>query len=291
MVKFYEENRFEELEKVLDKTYNSHIISKLVEGLCALGNAQQLVNLYTKSFSKFSNDDRLKIIEEICRKGGFKELREFVESSIYIPSEHRKRVIKQMSEKGTFDELADFLNNTRAYLGLDDEKVLKEKLAELAKRIEEEPKTVTVVERKQDIKRKREYKYDIFICHASEDKKECADEIAGKLREKGLKVWYDDFVLRIGDSLWRKINEGLKNSMFGIVILSPNFFKKDWPQKELSALATLERDGRKVILPIWHEVSFKDVVKYSPALADRLAAKTEDGIDEAVTKILEAIKG
>ena len=71
--------------------------------------------------------------------------------------------------------------------------------------------------------------YDVFVSHATEDKEEVARPIANALTEAGLRVWYDEFELRIGDSLRRKIDHGLARSRFGIVVLSPSFFAKKWP--------------------------------------------------------------
>ena len=132
--------------------------------------------------------------------------------------------------------------------------------------------------------------WDLFICHASEDKNELVRPLAEKLVSYGLKVWYDDFTLELGDSLRRSIDEGLTKSRYGIVILSPSFFNKEWPQKELDGLVARERDGINVILPIWHKVKFDDVVKYSPILADKIAAKSSEGIEKVTEKILIAIK-
>jgi len=113
--------------------------------------------------------------------------------------------------------------------------------------------------------------YDFFISHATEDKETFVSSLAEKLKEKGKEVWYDDFTLIVGDSLRRKIDEGLKNSRFGIVVLSTNFFNKNWPQYELDGLVAREMNGIKVILPIWHKVSKDEVMSYSPTLADKVA--------------------
>jgi hypothetical protein len=131
--------------------------------------------------------------------------------------------------------------------------------------------------------------WDFFICHASEDKKDAAVPIYNGLLEKGYKVWFDKFELKLGDSLRKKIDEGLRGSKYGIVILSSYFFEKKWPQNELDGLVALEQDGKKRILPIWHNLGFEDVKKYSPILAGRLAAKTSEGIEIAVDKIIKAI--
>jgi hypothetical protein len=54
--------------------------------------------------------------------------------------------------------------------------------------------------------------------------------LANALKVGGLDVWYDEFELRIGDSLRRKIDQGLAKSRFGIVVLSKDFFRKGLDQ-------------------------------------------------------------
>ena len=140
------------------------------------------------------------------------------------------------------------------------------------------------------VKKKRTLtpQWDFFICHASEDKEYAVLPIYNGLQEKGHKVWLDKFELKLGDSLRKKIDEGLRGSRYGIVILSSSFFEKEWPKNELDGLVALEQDGKKRILPIWHNITFEEVKKYSPILAGRLAAKTSEGIDVVVDKIIEA---
>ena len=82
------------------------------------------------------------------------------------------------------------------------------------------------------------WEYDAFVSHAGEDKAEVARPLAEALRELGLAVWYDEFELRIGDNLRRKIDAGIANSRFGIVILSEHFFAGQWPQYELDGIVT-----------------------------------------------------
>ena len=90
------------------------------------------------------------------------------------------------------------------------------------------------------MKNKANYKWDVFISHASEDNETVAVPLAKMLGEKGLLVWIDKQQLRLGDSLRRKIDEGLLQSRLGIVILSKSFFFKEWPKKELDALVSRE---------------------------------------------------
>ena len=97
--------------------------------------------------------------------------------------------------------------------------------------------------------------YDVFISHATEDKDAVARPLAISLVSRGLRVWYDEFELRIGASLRRNIDLGLARSRFGVVVISPSFFAKNWPQYELDGLVTREMNGEQVILPLWHEIS------------------------------------
>lgn len=131
--------------------------------------------------------------------------------------------------------------------------------------------------------------YDAFICHASEDKEEIAAPLAEALQGLGLNVWYDDFALTVGDSLWQSIDKGLSESRYGVVVLSPHFFEKDWTQKELDGLAAKEIGGKKVILPVWHKVDRDFVTQRSSMLAGRFATKSSLGIDKVVDDLVLAI--
>lgn len=132
--------------------------------------------------------------------------------------------------------------------------------------------------------------FDVFISHASEDKDEIVRPLASALAARGLSVWYDEFELRIGDSLRRKIDAGIARSRFGIVVLSPDFFAKSWPQYELDGLVTMAVSGRQVLLPLWHGVTRGDVITQSPSLADKVALRTADStIDDISDEIASVI--
>jgi TIR domain len=131
--------------------------------------------------------------------------------------------------------------------------------------------------------------WDAFICHASEDKKDFVDPFAHRLRDSGLSVWYDVFSLKLGDSLRRKIDEGLAKSRYGIVVLSRHFFSKEWPQNELDGLMIREIAGTKVILPIWHKLTADEVRQHSPILAGRVAARSEHGLEKVIAEVRDAM--
>jgi len=130
--------------------------------------------------------------------------------------------------------------------------------------------------------------WDVCISHATEDHG-FVDALAGALSKAGLRIWLDRQELRIGDSLTEKIDEGLARSRFGVVILSPSFLAKRWPRQELNGLLAREEDGRKTILPVWHQIDKQTLASYSPILADRLASTTDRGISAVAADIVQVV--
>ena len=113
---------------------------------------------------------------------------------------------------------------------------------------------------------------ELFISHASEDKDPFVRALANALMSFGVRVWYDEFELKLGDSLSRSIDEGLSRTAFGLVVLSKSFFAKRWTEYELRGLTAREVAAEgKVILPVWLGVTKEDVLKFSPPLADKYA--------------------
>lgn len=136
-----------------------------------------------------------------------------------------------------------------------------------------------------------EKEFDVFISHASEDKVEVVRPLANALKNEGLKVWYDEFELKIGDSLRRKIDKGLANSKFGIVVLSKDFIRKGWTNYELDGIITKSVSGEQIVLPIWHNLTKKEVIDFSPSLADKLARNTSSyTVEEIAIEIAEVIQ-
>lgn len=128
--------------------------------------------------------------------------------------------------------------------------------------------------------------YDAFICHASEDKDRFVRPLAQALTSMGYRIWYDEFELRVGDSLRQSIDRGLASSEYAIVVLSRAFFRKNWPQYELNGLTAREIEGRKVILPVWYGIEKAEILGFSPALADKVAVETKGRRVRQVAELL-----
>ena len=136
--------------------------------------------------------------------------------------------------------------------------------------------------------------YDVFISYASEDKTEFVHPLANELRNAGLRVWYDEFEMGIGDSLRGKIDHGIAHSRFSVVVLSRSFVKKGWPSYELDGIVTrsVSGDSDKTLLPIWHDITKQEVMNYSPSLAGKVAWSTANyTIAEIASEIVDVVRG
>jgi hypothetical protein len=127
---------------------------------------------------------------------------------------------------------------------------------------------------------------DVFVSHAFEDKDEIARPLVEALVDRGISVWFDEYELRLGDSIRKKIEQGLRDSRHGLIIMTKNFFNREWTQKELSAL---ESSGKRV-MPVWHGITAQDVETLFPILADRYAISTSRGLNAVVDEVMRAIR-
>jgi len=114
-----------------------------------------------------------------------------------------------------------------------------------------------------------------FISYDSRDKESIARPLATELFNRMCPVWFDEFSLKIGDNLRESIERGIKECKRCILILSKNFLSNDgWAKTEFDSVFTKELiEKQNVILPIWVDVSEKEVCKYSPSLANKVAIK------------------
>lgn len=194
-------------------------------------------------------------------------------------NQYNDNLTREVEEK--LDQITNALSEQSQFLA---------KLGTPLKAPEEEPNLESVLTQPKTsrVRNKESKNFDVFICHASEDKS-FVDSLADELRKAGMEVWYDAFQLGWGDDLRSAIDNGLKNSLFGIVVFSKSFLLgKKWTEYELNGLFAREEKGKKVILPLWHKITRDDIAQYSPSLADRFA-KSSDSINEIVKELKSLI--
>ena len=130
-------------------------------------------------------------------------------------------------------------------------------------------------------------KWDLFISHASEDKGTFVKPLVLELIKRNINVWYDQFSLSPGSSLKESIEKGIRDSDFGVVILSRKFFEKKWPKKELNAIFTKELIGdSERLIPIWYEIEVNEIFRESPMIADIVALSSRNLSIEEIAREL-----
>ena len=134
--------------------------------------------------------------------------------------------------------------------------------------------------------------FDVFISHATEDKDDFVRHLYHALSMKSLTVWYDEQELRIGDNLRQKLDDGLARSRFGVVVLSPSFFQKNWTNYELDGLIARQMAGEHIILPIWHRLTRQEILVQAPSLADVIALNSSiHTVEQMAEEIANRVNG
>jgi hypothetical protein len=136
-----------------------------------------------------------------------------------------------------------------------------------------------------------EKKWDVFISYAHEDKESIARPLAEELSRQGLKVWFDEFLMDKSREIFKEINDGMANSKYAIAIISLSYLSKDWTIHEFSGLYELSDTQEIKILPVWHDISKREIANKFPLVItlSAVATSTTD-FNLLVKKIMRVIK-
>ena len=132
---------------------------------------------------------------------------------------------------------------------------------------------------------------DVFISHASEDKETVARPLAISSADLNITYWFDQQEILIGDNIRQKIDEGIRSSRFGVIILSPDFLAKGWTNYELDGLTNLQMTQNGTLLPVWHNITRVQIAAYSLSLAGIASMSTSDySVPQIATAIARKIR-
>ena len=131
-------------------------------------------------------------------------------------------------------------------------------------------------------------KVDFFICHASEDKETFVKDLAHQLIRNSATVFYDEYSIKLGDSLSQKINEGIVNANNGVIVLSNFFFEKKWTNAELQAIFNKSINENFKLFIIYHNIGNEDVRTRYPLLADIKATNSSKGFEKVAEELFKA---
>jgi len=128
-----------------------------------------------------------------------------------------------------------------------------------------------------------------FISYDSRDKEAVAKKIAFGLQKMFCPVWYDEYSLKIGDNLRDSIERGLKECKKCVLVLSPNFISNNgWTKKEFDSIFTREiLEEQQLVLPVWFNVTERQVYDYSPSLLNVKGAIWNDLGEKEVCRQLK----
>lgn len=119
--------------------------------------------------------------------------------------------------------------------------------------------------------------YDAFISHASKDKEELVEELNASLEKLGINIFYDKKALEWGDNWKQRIIEGTQKAEFAIIVISENFFDREWTERELNEFLNRQNsNGQKLILPILHNITIGQLKEKYPSVADIQGISTKD---------------
>ena len=120
-------------------------------------------------------------------------------------------------------------------------------------------------------------KYDVFISHANKDKLSYVNDLNRAIKKLGINVFYDTDVLSWGDNFKQVILDGTAKSEFAIIVISKNFFDREWTERELDEfLAQQTATGQKIVLPLLYGVTLDELKEKYPTLGDIQAITSKD---------------
>jgi hypothetical protein len=128
---------------------------------------------------------------------------------------------------------------------------------------------------------------DMFLCHAWDDRQGAAKELRDLLTARGVKVWFSEDDVGLGEPLMRAIDRGLAASRIGLVLVTPALLRRlparGVADKELSALLAGNR-----LVPVVHGTTYEELREISPLLASRTGLDTaENTMEEVATKLAD----
>lgn len=122
---------------------------------------------------------------------------------------------------------------------------------------------------KQEVSKNNIFEYDVFISHANKDKEDLIEELYQSLSKLGISIFYDKESLEWGDNWKERILNGTMKAEFAIIVISENFFDREWTERELSEFLNRQnRNGQKLILPIIHNITTEQLKAKYPNVAD-----------------------
>ena len=141
--------------------------------------------------------------------------------------------------------------------------------------------------KKAEEARRNRKQYDVFISHANADKLDYVDDLYMAIRKLGISIFYDSESLSWGDKWKDEILNGTESSEFAIIVISDNFFDREWTERELSEFFNRQNEsGQKIILPLLHKITIDNLKAKYPHIGDIQCISSERYSKDQVALLL-----
>jgi hypothetical protein len=130
--------------------------------------------------------------------------------------------------------------------------------------------------------------HDVFISYATEDN-DFASDVAYGLKVNGISVWWAPLSLKVGNKLLDSVEQGIRESRQGILVLSAHYLAKDWTSYEMDVLLREHIETGKTLLPIWLGVTKAEVEAWHAGLGGIVAITETRSIKDVISKLIGAL--
>lgn len=248
------------IEKQTKEAQKQAKLQQLRDRASAIISGAKFVNGF-----RIMDDSAEKILSIILEKYAQMEEKNKEINLLYedIPDEYQYSIdleLEKLQMYGVISSYINFIGNSRIYLSDVGINYFNNKI----EAIEQEKNDAEQIERTTTRKT-----YDVFLSHAAKDKSEYVDSLYVTLRRLGINVFYDTDVISWGDKWKDVIINGTETSEFAIIVVSNNFFGREWTERELTEFLSRQNDnGQKIVLPLLLNITLEDLKKYYPELGD-----------------------
>ena len=126
-------------------------------------------------------------------------------------------------------------------------------------------------------------KYDVFVSHADSDKELYVDNLVEAIKLLGVNCFYDKYTINWGDDISERIYNGIKESSFSILVISENYFGRQWTEQELTSFwKKQEALNEKIVLPLLLDISVEEYLNTYPQLKNIKAISAKDYSSEQI---------
>ena len=117
--------------------------------------------------------------------------------------------------------------------------------------------------------------------------------LAGNLHQAGITVFLDEWELAAGDSFTGRLEEGIRGSANGVLVVSPHALSRPWVREEYAALLrrAVEQPGRRLVPVLYADAELPPFLANRRWVDFRGAAATGPQYEARLGELVRALQG